>query len=320
MCDLGLVAPCRAAFMEGVMKIWKAAALAVFALAGCGENSSRPSPPAATDAAPKPAIWKVADVGTTVYLFGTVHVLPPTLTWHSPAVDKALNEANAVYFETDTDVDPEVFREILQRLGMYDPAERLSDRLSKQDFERLKAALIKLDLPLVAVESMRPWYAGIVISEAVVRRAGYDVSSGVESVLRPAAQGAGKDIRFLETLEEQLAAFATLAEEIQVRFLISGLAEIDGAGKELGDLINAWKSGDVDALNQLLIVDDLDAIPELYNALLKHRNANWAPEIDKLMKSETGTFLVAVGAAHLVGKDSVLEMLKPMGYTAERVQ
>jgi uncharacterized protein YbaP (TraB family) len=302
------------------MKIWKAAALALFAFAACGENASNPSPPPATDAAPKPAIWKVADADTTVYLFGTVHVLPPTLTWHSPAVDKALSEAKAVYFETDTDVDPDVFREILQRLGMYDPAEQLSDRLSKQDFERLKTALIKLDLPLAAVESMRPWYAGIVISEAVVRRAGYDVTSGVESVLRPAAQAAGKEIRFLETLEEQLAAFATLPEDIQVRFLISGLAEIDGAGKELGDLVNAWKSGDVASLDRLLIEDDLGAIPELYDALLKHRNANWAPEIDALMKSEAGTFLVAVGAAHLAGKDSVIEILKPMGHTAERVQ
>lgn len=302
------------------MKIWKSAALALLALAACGENASAPVPPPAADAAPKPAIWKVTDADTTVYLFGTVHVLPPTLSWHSPAVDKALGEAKAVYFETDTDVDPEVFREVLQRLGMYGPTEQLSDRLSKQDFERLKTALIKLDLPLVAVESMRPWYAGVVISEAVVRGAGYDVTSGVESVLRPAAQGAGKEIRFLETLEEQLAAFATLPEEIQVRFLISGLAEIDGAGKELGDLVNAWKSGDTASLDRLLIEDDLGAIPELYDALLKHRNANWAPEIDTLMKSETGTFLVAVGAAHLVGKDSVIEMLKPMGHTAERLQ
>ena len=253
-------------------------------------------------------------------MFGTVHVLPPTLTWHSPAVDEAMEEAKAVYFETDTEGDPMMCRGIVERLGKYEPSQRLSDRLSLEDLEKLKAALGKLDLPLIALESMRPWYAGIVISEAVVRRAGYDVTSGVESVLRPAAEAEGKEIRFLETIEEQMASFATLPENVQVRFLTGGIEQIDSATEELGNLVNAWKAGDVDALTRLLIDDDLAVIPELYDALLKHRNANWTPEIDALMKSETGTFLIAVGAAHLIGKDSVIAMLEPLGYRAERIQ
>jgi len=304
------------------MTFWKAAFVALATLTACSEDKPAPQamPAVNADAPPKPAIWKIADADTTVYLFGTVHVLPPTLTWHSPAVDKALEEAKAVYFETNTEGDPMVFRAIVERLGKYEPSQRLSDRLSLEDLERLKAALAKLDLPLIALESMRPWYAGIVISEAVVRRAGYDVTSGVESVLRPAAEAGGKEIRFLETVEEQMASFATLPEQVQVRFLTSGLAQIDTAEEELGDLVNAWKTGDVDALTKLLIDDDLAVIPELYDALLKHRNANWTPEIDNLMKSETGTFLIAVGAAHLIGKDSVIAMLEPLGYRAERVQ
>lgn len=305
------------------MTFWKAALLALATLSACSEQ--KPAVEAAVvepapEAPPKPAIWKISDVDTTVYLFGTVHVLPPTLTWHSPAVDKALNEAKAVYFETDTEGDPMAFRDIIQRLGLYEPSERLSDRLGLEDLELLKSALAKLELPLVALETMRPWYAGVVISEAVVRRAGYDVTSGVESVMRPAATAAGKQIRFLETVEQQMSSFATLPEPVQIKFLTSGLAELDTATQDLGALVNAWKAGDTDALNKLLIEEDLGVIPELYDALLKNRNAKWAPEIDRLMKSETGTFLVAVGAAHLIGKDSVIEMLKPIGYSAERVQ
>ena len=280
------------------MTLWKAAILALATLTACSEEKPAPPAPPTADVPPRPAIWKVADADTTVYLFGTVHVLPPTLTWHSPAVDKALEEAKAVYFETDTEGDPMMFREIVERLGKYSPSERLSDRLSLEDLELLKSALAKLDMPLIAIESMRPWFAGVVISEAVVRKAGYDVASGVESVLRPAATKAGKEIRFLT----------------------GGLAEIDTATQELDALVNAWKAGDVDALTRLLIDDDLAIIPELYDALLKHRNANWAPEIDTLLKTEPGTFLVAVGAAHLIGRDSVIEMLKPLGYSAERVQ
>lgn len=305
------------------MTFWKAALLALATLTACSEQKPAADPaltPAAVEAPPKPAIWKITDADTTVYLFGTVHVLPPNLTWHSPAVDSALNEARAVYFETDTEGDPMAFRDIIQRLGLYEPSERLSDRLSLEDLELLKSALSKLELPLVALESMRPWYAGVVIGEAVVRRAGYDVTSGVESVMRPAATEAGKEIRFLETVEEQMASFATLPEPVQIKFLVNGLAEIDTATQELGALVDAWKAGDTDKLDKLLIKEDLAVIPELYDALLRNRNAKWAPEIDALMKAETGTFLVAVGAAHLIGKDSVIEMLKPLGRNAERVQ
>jgi uncharacterized protein YbaP (TraB family) len=302
------------------MKIWKAAALAMMMLAGCGEKPSEPAPAPAADAAPKPALWRIADEDTTVYFFGTVHVLPPGLTWHSPAVDKALGESKAVYFETDTEGDPMAFREIVERLGKYDPSTRLSDRLGAADLALFRTTLDKLDLPFVALDTMRPWYAGIVISDAVVRRAGYDVTSGVESVMRPAARQAGKEIRFLESIEEQMASFATLPEPVQIRFLIDGLGEIDNAADDLGGLVNAWKSGDADQLNRLLIEEDMATIPELYSALLTNRNANWAPEIDTLMKSEPGVFLVAVGTAHLIGNDSVIEMLKPLGYNADRVQ
>lgn len=305
------------------MTFWKAALLALATLTACSDEKpatqSVPAEPVA-EAPPKPAIWKISDADTTVYLFGTVHVLPPTLSWHSPAVDKALDEAKAVYFETDTEGDPMAFRDIIQRLGLYEPSERLSDRLSLEDLELLKGALAELELPLVALESMRPWYAGVVISEAVVRRAGYDVTSGVESVMRPAATAAGKQIRFLETVEEQMASFATLPEAVQIKFLVNGLAEIDAATGDLGALVNAWKAGDTDKLDDLLIEEDLAVIPELYDALLKNRNAKWIPKIDTLMKSESGTFLIAVGAAHLIGKDSVIEMLKPLGYSEERVQ
>lgn len=303
------------------MKHWRLAAVSLLAIAACGEaktEAPKPSPAGQTQA--QPALWKIWDDDTTVYLFGTVHVLPPELSWHSPAVDKALDEAQAVYFETDTEGDPLAFRELVARLGQYGPSEQLSDHLSSGERKKLEAALAKLNLPIVAINAMRPWYAGVVISEAVVRNAGYDASSGVENVLRPEARREGKDIRFLESIEEQLSSFATLPENVQLRFLIEGLDDIDGAAEGLQTLVEAWKSGDLPRLKRILIDDDMARIPELYDALLTNRNANWAPEIATLMKTEPGVFLVAVGAAHLLGKDSVIGMLKPLGYVAKRVQ
>ena len=305
------------------MKHWRAAAVSLLAITACGEARTEapgPAPAPVVNTPATPALWKIADADTTVYFFGAVHVLPPDLDWHSPPVDEALDTAKAVYFETDTEGDPIAFREIIERLGKYDPSDRLSDHLTPEQRAALEAGLKRLGLPLVAIDAMRPWYAGVVISEAIVSRAGYDAGSGVENVLRPEARRDGKEIRFLESVEEQMASFSTLPEPVQIKFLIEGLNDIDNAAKGLGELASAWKTGDVEELRRVLIDDDMAHIPELYDALLVRRNANWVPQIDSLMKTETGVFLVAVGAAHLVGKDSVLEMLKSAGYPAERVQ
>jgi len=299
------------------MNIWKAIVFGLAVLGGCGKIE--PEPTSGPTAPPQPAVWKIADADTTVYLFGTVHVLPPDLSWRSPTIDKAFDESKAIYFETDTEGDQIAFREMLNRLGFYSPSERLSDQLALNDLKLLTSALAKLDMPLVAIEPMRPWYAGVVISDVIVRKAGYDVNSGVESVMRSAGRSAGKQIRFLETIEQQMSSFATLPEDIQIRFLIGGLGEIDLAPQKLDDLVKAWTLGDVDSLHRLLIDEDLGNIPELYDSLLTHRNANWAAQIDSLMDSEAGTFLVAVGAAHLIGKDSVLEMLKTVGDSPQRL-
>jgi uncharacterized protein YbaP (TraB family) len=303
------------------MTYWRSAAIALLAMAACSEaRTEAPAPAPVEETQAKPALWKISDKDTTVYFFGTVHVLPPELDWHSPPVSKALDLAKAVYFETDTEGDPIAFRDMIERIGKYDPSDRLSDHLTPVQRTSLETGLEKLGIPFVVIDTMRPWYAGVVISEAVVSKAGYDASSGVENVLRPEARRDGKEIRFLESVEDQMSSFATLPEKVQVRFLVDGLDDIDDAKNGLGELASAWKAGDIDKLSRVLIDDDMARIPALYDALLVQRNSTWVPQFDKLMKSETGTYLIAVGAAHLVGKDSVLEMLKPIGYAAERVQ
>ncbi|MFT3723053.1 MAG: TraB/GumN family protein [Hyphomonadaceae bacterium] len=305
------------------MKHWRSAAIGLLAMTACGEARTEapvPAPAPVVEAPPQPALWKISDADTTVYFFGTVHVLPPELDWHSPPVTRALDMAKAIYFETDTEGDPIAFREMIDRLGKFEPSDRLANHLTKSERASLEAAAGKLNMPFVVLDTMRPWYAGVVIAEAVVRNAGYDASSGVENVLRPEARRDGKEIRFLESVEDQMASFATLPQDIQVKFLVEGLQDIDSAKKGLGELVNAWKTGNLDDLKRVLIDDDMARIPALYDALLTHRNAAWTTEVDTLMQEESGTFLIAVGTAHLIGKDSVLEMLKPLGYTAERIQ
>jgi uncharacterized protein YbaP (TraB family) len=262
----------------------------------------------------------VADDDTTVYLFGTVHVLPPTVEWRTNKIDRALADSKAVYFETDLDPAPNEILPVLQKLGMYPPSERLSDKLSAEDRAAFQKAAGELGLPAFQLDTMRPWLAGITLAEAMITKAGYDATSGVERKLAPSAAGAGKEIRKLETVEQQLLAFADVPEPAQLRFLMDGVHQMDEEATVLDTMVKAWAAGDVGQLEKIMIEEDFEEMPEIYDALLVKRNRNWAKQIDELIDAEAGTFFIAVGAAHLAGKDSVIQMLKPLGHTVERVE
>ena len=297
--------------------------LAALSLVACGQNEPEPPAPSAADPAPaaaSPALWRVGDADTTVYLFGTVHVLPPELEWRTPMIDEALAESRAVYFETDLEPDPARFGAIIVQLGMYPPSETLSDNLTPEQNAAFRKAADDLGLPHFQLNAMKPWLAAVSISEALVTRAGYDINSGVERTLAPTAQAGGKEIRKFETVEQQLLVFADMPEETQIRFLMEGLEQIAEAPAMLDAMVNAWAAGDVPALEKLLIEEDLGATPEVYEALLVNRNANWAEEIDKLIRTEPGAYFIAVGGAHLIGKDSVNAMLETRGHPVARVE
>ncbi len=265
-------------------------ALTALGLAACGErapepaaHSAEPAPAAAAPATANPALWRVGDADTTVYLFGTVHVLPPALEWRTDRIDRALADSKAVYFETDLDPSPNEILPVLQKLGMYPPSQRLSDKLNAEDRAAFQKAANDLGLPAVQLDRMKPWLAGVTIAEAMITKAGYDANSGVERKLAPSASGAGKQIRKLETIEQQLLAFADVPEKAQLRFLMDGVRQIEEEATVLDSMVKAWAAGDTGQLEKIMIEEDFQEMPEIYDALLVKRNRNWARQIDDLI-------------------------------------
>ena len=298
-----------------------AACLILLATSGLAASCSADSggPQASTDPA-RPALWQISDADTTVYLLGTIHMLPAGATWRSAAVDDALANSGAAYFETDVEGDPRARTELVQRLGLLDPPRRLSDALTADQKSALAAAAARVGYPLSVLETQRPWFAAVTLSDAAIRGAGYSSDAGVENLLRRDTAAAGKDIRFLETMERQLSALSDLPEAVQVRYLAYSVADIETVGPTLKRMVNAWRTGDVEALSRLLIDEDMARLPELQDALLTRRNAEWAAQLRSLLDAEPGHFFVAVGAAHFSGKDSLLVQLQRLGVAGNRLQ
>ncbi len=134
--------------------------------ASCGADSGGPR--VSTEPA-RPALWRVSDADTTIYLFGTIHMLPPGATWRSAAVDEALAGSQAAYFETDVEGDPRTRTELVQRLGLLDPSKRLSDVLTVDQKSALAAAAARVGYPLSVLETQRPWFAAVTLSDAAIR-------------------------------------------------------------------------------------------------------------------------------------------------------
>lgn len=292
-----------------------AASLALFAFSGC-EAKAPPAKPVA-QAVAKPALWKVYDADTTVYLFGTIHLLPKGMVWRGRTLDAAMAQAKDLVLETVID-DPQALGAIMTKLGTTPGLPPILDRVPPAVKPRLKATIDKAGLPLTVLDGMETWAASLVISTASLRSAGLNNDEGAEAQLTAAFRKAGKPVNGLETPAQQLGYFDGLSEAAQRTFLVSVADGSDRMAKEFGAMIGAWGKGDVKKI-ALTFDDEMRDSTELADTLLYSRNARWAAWIAQRME-KPGTVFVAVGAGHLAGRQSVEDLLAKKGLKVVRVQ
>ncbi|MFN7128251.1 MAG: TraB/GumN family protein [Brevundimonas sp.] len=308
---------------QGVVGVAAGLAL-VFAIAGAPAQALAQAAPApAAAAAPAiqgqgPALWVVKDADSTLYLFGTVHVLRPTTGWNSPRVQAAFESASDIWFEISKPDDQAAVIPLVQQYGMS-PQTPLSSRLTAEELAQLNVAAQTIGLTAAQMEPMKPWLVGLTLSVAPLLKAGYDPQSGVEQALKARALAAGKPVHGLETIEEQIGMLATLPDDVQLELLRETLKDYDQAVVRLDSMVESWAKGDVEALDKIVVEEMKTDAPELYKVLLVDRNTDWADQIQTQLQG-SGTAFIAVGAAHLTGDDSVQSILKSRGVAVESVE
>jgi uncharacterized protein YbaP (TraB family) len=265
-----------------------------------------------------PALWMVKDADTTIYLFGTVHLLPNDTDWRWPALEKALADSGSLTIEL-TDDDPARMQTLVLQYGL-DPAHPLSDKLSAAENATLTRAAQTAGVPGGAstLRMMRPWLAGLTLTVAPLLKAGLDPAHGVDKLLKAQMQAAGKPVNGLETSEQQIRFLADLPADVELEFLRSTLRDADKGSGELTTLVDAWKRGDVATIARIEDEDLARHAPALYQRLLVQRNRSWAAKIAAMLQ-RPGTVFIAVGAAHLAGPDSVQSQLESRGTPVERL-
>lgn len=269
----------------------------------------------------QPAFWVVKDADSTIYLLGTVHLLKPDTVWKTDKLLAAMKSADNLWLELPT-TDPQAMAPemmtLVTRYGLS-PGQPLSKDLTAEEMKTLDEAARLGGLTGSQLNVFRPWFAALTISNAAMTRAGYDPSSGVDTNVEALFKERGIKPNGLETAEEQIKVFGGMTREQELAYLRETMEEYENAATELDKMVEEWSTGDLASLEGMFVTDIKDDSPELYDALLRNRNANWVVKIQDMLKG-SGTTFIAVGAGHLIGPDSVLNMLKAQGIDSERVQ
>ena len=284
---------------------------ALLALTGCATTTVAP-------AVTGPALWKVADADTTIYLFGTVHALPKDVPWMRGAIGPALAASDTLVTEIDlAGGDPAAMQKAVMATALLPQDENLRGLLTDDQRATYEAAISKLGMPVESFDRFEPWYASLMFALIPLAKAGIVGENGVEKGL-DAAAGAGKKHEALETVEYQLSIFDSLPREAQIDYMMKTIAGSDDIKALLNAMMAEWLEGDADSLARLMN-EDMEGEQALMERLLWQRNRTWADWVAKRLDTP-GTVFVAVGAGHLAGAQSVQADLEAKGLKVSRLQ
>ena len=274
------------------------------------------APPVVATIKAHPALWTVHSSSATAYLFGSVHLLPTNIDWHSPAVDAALKASDVFVFEAPMGAEGQAQTEAFVRANGMLPSDKalpsLLDTGARKDY---REALATAHTDPATLVHMRPWLAAIVMETSALQASHYSRMGGVDLQLWTYASAEHKKIDTFETIPEQLALLMPKDPKLETEEFAAELKELKTSSGEIGTLVDAWSDGRIADVARLMN-KGLASTPGAMKVLIDDRNARWAQRLDSML-AEPHTYFITVGAGHLGGPHGLPALLKAHGYQVE---
>ena len=268
----------------------------------------------------KPAMWLVEKDQGKTYFLGSFHLLPKNYNWYYGLVESSFASADELVLEIDlsNETTAEIQAMFIQN-GFFTDDDNLKNHLDATRYEKMLTYAKKyMGQEEAAAQKMKPWFMAVNLSVLAIMSSGMDPNSGVDKYLAGQAQIAQKPISGLETPMAQMMALIDHPLDVQAAMLSETLDQLDNFKAVMNGYLDAWASGDGDRIASTMI-NDMRKYQGMYEALLVKRNKNWVAGLEGHINSGKTVFVV-VGAAHLVGPDSVLKMLQDKGYQVVKIQ
>lgn len=290
--------------------------LALAAFIATAPAAAAEAPPVIATIKAHPALWTVHSAKATAYLFGSVHLLPPNIDWHSPDVDAALKASDVFVFEAPMGAEGQAQTEAFVRAnGMLPANEALPSLLDARARKDYREALAAAHADPATLVHMRPWLAAIVMETSALQASRYSRAGGVDLQLWDYANAQHRKIDTFETIAEQLALLMPKDQRLEKEEFEAELKEVKTSSGEIGALVDAWCDGRIAEVARLMN-KGLSNTPGAMKLLIDDRNVRWAKRLDAML-AEPHTYFVTVGAGHLGGPHGLPALLKARGYKIE---
>jgi len=272
---------------------------------------------AASAAEAKTFAWRATGKGGVVYLVGSVHLLSKDFYPLNPALEAAYKDADLLVEEVDLAemLDPTSQMGFLTR-GMLPSETPLDKVISAATYGLVVRRTADLGLPIEALKILKPWMVALMLTQMEWQKAGFDAELGLDKHFYDQAKADGKTVQGFETAEYQISRLDGMTMDQQEHLLAESLKDLDAERANMTKLVEGWRAGDAPGVERI-VLGELKQEPVLYQRLLVERNKNWLPKIEALF-ARHGHALIVVGAAHLLGPDGIIAMLRAKGYTVEQ--
>lgn len=281
--------------------------LLLFLLAVAGESRAQD----------KSFLWRVQSEKSNVYILGSVHFLKPENYPLKKTIEKAFDSTQKLVLEIDLkSEDAGTVQRVTLEKGL-NRERTLQQSVSPETYELAEKRAQELGIDIRALSPLKPWVVALTMTALQLQKLGFDPNYGIDRYLAGRATKSGKTVVGLETAAFQIGLIDQLPERDQESMLRQSLKEMDLLDRALDQIVRAWSTGDVSALEALLL-GGMREYPAVHQTVIVDRNRRWLPQIEKMIEQGESA-LIAVGAAHLIGKDGVIELLKARGYTLEQM-
>lgn len=272
----------------------------------------------ATSAQSKNCLWKVESKTGSLYVLGSVHLLKGNDYPLAPAIEEAYGKSESLVFEADMAamMSPET-QQLIMSKAMLSGTQTLKDSLDPDVYSQLAERFKATGLPIEGFQKFKPWFASLTLVMMKMQSMGFNPMHGIDQHFHAKAVADKKPVLGFETAEFQINLFDSLAEGNQNAYMKRALKDLELVETMLEDIMAAWRTGNIEKLGQLM-QESFEEYPELKTRFLLERNKQWAEKLETML-NEKKTYMVVVGAAHLPGKDGLLELLKKQGCKLEQL-
>ena len=265
----------------------------------------------------KSFLWRIQSDKSNIYILGSVHFLKKESYPLNKAIEKVFDNTQKLVLEIDLKSEDSA---AVQRVTLEKGINRnrtLQQSVSPETYSLAEKRAQELSIDIRALSPLKPWVVALTMTALQLQKLGFDPNYGVDRYLAERAVKSGKTMMGLETAAFQIGLIDQLPERDQESMLRQSLKEMDLLDRGLDQIVRAWSTGDVSTLEGLLLSGSRE-YPAVHQTIIVDRNRRWLPRIEKMIEQGESA-LIAVGAAHLVGKDGVIELLRARGYTVEQM-